>query len=160
MPNMKTVENNANVDDFLDLVENTRCRENTKRVVTMMAEVTREVPRMWGNSIIGFGRYSDGSEHQWMHGGLSPRKNALTVYIMPGFKPYGDLLKKLGKHRHSISCLYITRLENVDFKVLTELVNLSVICNEGILRPPRMNCSASEMSRKPSPFLPLFCPLA
>ncbi len=130
MSNMKTVENNANVADFLNSVENARRREDTKRVAGMMSEVTGETPKMWGDSIVGFGRYayrrSDGSLHRWMLTAVSPRKAALTVYIMPGFKLYGDLLKKLGKHRCSISCLYITRLENVDFDVLTELVRRSV----------------------------------
>ena len=58
--------------------------------------------------------------------GLSPRKAALTIYIMPGFSKYGDLLANLGKHRHSVSCLYLTRLANVNFDVLTELVRRSV----------------------------------
>ena len=57
---------------------------------------------------------------------VSPRKSSLTLYIMPGFKTYGDLLERLGKHKHSVGCLYLTRLSNVDFEVLTELVSRSV----------------------------------
>lgn len=130
MSDMKTVENDGDVDTYLESVDNPRRREDAKRVARMMQEVTGEKPRMWGDSIVGFGRYryrrSDGSEHGWMLTAVAPRKAALTVYIMPGFKPYGDLMQKLGKHRHSVSCLYITRLENVDFDVLTELVCRSV----------------------------------
>ena len=130
MSDMKTVENDGDVDAYLESVDNPRRREDAKRVARMMQEVTGEKPRMWGDSIVGFGRYryhrSDGSEHRWMLTAVAPRKAALTVYIMPGFKPYGDLMRKLGKHRHSVSCLYITRLENVDFDVLTELVSRSV----------------------------------
>ena len=96
----------------------------------MMAAVSGEPAKMWGDSIVGFGRYnyqrSDGSKHQWMLTGVAPRKAALTVYIMPGVKKYPDLLDKLGKHRHSVSCLYITRLEKIDFNVLTELVSRSL----------------------------------
>ena len=130
MSSMKTVENEGDVDTFLESVGNPRRREDAKRVAGMMQEVTGERPRMWGDSIVGFGRYryrrADGSEHGWMLTAVAPRKAALTVYIMPGFKPYGDLMQKLGRHRHSVSCLYITRLENVDFDVLTELVSRSV----------------------------------
>lgn len=127
---MKTVENDGDVAAYLDSVDNIRRRKETQRVVDMMRQITGEEPRMWGDSIVGFGRYpyrrSDGSRHQWMLTGVAPRKAALTVYIMPGFKPYGELMQQLGRHRHSISCLYITRLENIDFGVLTELVRVSV----------------------------------
>ncbi len=131
MTALKTVENDANVETYLNLVENQRRREDTKRVVRMMQEVTGENPRMWGDSIVGFGRYtyhrSDGSRHKWMLTGAAPRKTSLTVYIMPGFKNYSDLMAKLGKYKHSISCLYITKLDNIDFTVLTELVRRSVM---------------------------------
>ena len=130
MSDMKTVENDGNVGAYLESVDNPRRRDDAKRVARMMQEVTGEKPRMWGDSIVGYGKYkyrrADGSEHMWPVTGLAPRKAALTVYIMPGFKAYGDLMQRLGKHRHSVSCLYITRLENVDFEVLTELVRRSV----------------------------------
>ena len=98
MSDMKTVENDGSVEDFLQSVANERRREDAIRVVRMMEDVTGEQPRMWGDSIIGFGRYtyrrSDKSEHNWMLTGVSPRKAALTVYIMPGFSQYGSLLAK------------------------------------------------------------------
>ncbi len=127
---MKTVENDADVDEFLASVDNPGRRSDAIRAVEMMKLVTGEIPRMWGDSIVGFGRYryrrSDQSEHHFMLVGLSPRKTALTIYIMPGFSAYGDLMDRLGKHKHSVSCLYITRLKNIDFDVLTELVRRSV----------------------------------
>ena len=130
MSELKTVENDASVEDYLNSVENVRRREDAKRVASMMQEISGETPKMWGDSIVGFGNYtyrrSDGSEHQWMLTAVAPRKAALTLYIMPGFKSYGDLLDKLGKHRRSVGCLYITRLDNVDFDVLTELVRRSI----------------------------------
>ena len=130
MSGMKTVENDGDVHAFLDSVANPRRREDAKAVARMMERVTGEKPRMWGGSIVGFGRYkyrrSDNSEHSWMLTAMSPRKAALTIYIMPGFSAYGDLTARLGKHKHSVSCLYLTRLANVDFEVLTELVRRSV----------------------------------
>ena len=130
MTSNKTAENDADPAAFLAAAEPARRAEDARRVAKMMAEVTGEPPRMWGDSIVGFGRYrytrADGSKHHWMLTGVSPRKAALTVYIMPGFKLYGDLLARLGPHRHSSSCLYITRLDQVDFDVLTELVRRSV----------------------------------
>lgn len=96
----------------------------------MMAEVTGEPPVMWGDSIIGFGRYRyarrDGSQHAFFLTGVSPRKTALTVYIMPGFADFADLLARLGPHTRSVSCLHIKRLDAVDFDLLTELVRRSV----------------------------------
>ena len=136
MSDLKTVENDGNVDEYLQSVENRVRREDTKRVVAMMEEVTGEPARMWGDSIIGFGRYryrrSDSSKHYWMLTGVAPRKAALTVYIMPGFSRYGELLDRLGKHRHSVSCLYMTRLANIDFEVLTEMVRRSVADMRGM----------------------------
>ena len=130
MAKLKTVENDGDVAAFLDSVENPRRRDDAKKVAAMMGRVSGETPRMWGDSIVGFGRYkylrSDSSEHGWMLTAVAPRKSALTVYIMPGFSKYGDLLNRLGKHKHSVSCLYITNLSNVDFDVLTELVRRSV----------------------------------
>jgi hypothetical protein len=126
----KTRPTSSSVDAFIAAVENDRRRQDARAVRAMMERVTGETPRMWGDSIIGFGHYryrrANGSRHDWMLTGLSPRKSALTVYIMPGFRDYGELLEKLGKHRHSVSCLYLTRLSNIDFEVLTELVRLSV----------------------------------
>ena len=130
MTELKTVENDGDVGLFLQSVENRVRREDAIRTAEMMERVTGETQRMWGDSIIGYGHYryqrADGSRHNWMLTGLSPRKSALTVYIMPGFSNYGELLEKLGKHRHSVSCLYLTRLSNIDFEVLTELVRRSV----------------------------------
>jgi len=85
---------------------------------------------MWGTSIIGFGSYhykSDRSsqEGDWLLTGFSPRKQNLTLYIIPGFKDYQALLKKLGKCKTSVSCLYIKRLTDVDISVLEKLIQQS-----------------------------------
>ncbi len=130
MSEMKTVESDQDVNAFLNCVENSRRAADARIVADMMERITGCPPKMWGDSIIGFDRYTykrrDGSEHQYMITGLSPRKSSLTIYIMPGFSEYGDLLKKLGKHKHSVSCLYITQLRNIDLDVLETLISDSV----------------------------------
>lgn len=86
---------------------------------------------MWGDSIVGFGeyhyKYKSGREGDWFITGFSPRKQNLTIYIMPGFSEYADLLKKLGKHKHSVSCLYLNKLADIDFQVLEKLIAKSVV---------------------------------
>ena len=87
-------------------------------------------PAIWGASIIGFGeyhyRYASGREGDFLLTGFAPRKAAMTIYIMPGFKRYAALLGKLGKFKTSVSCLYVTRLENIDLATLEQLVAQSV----------------------------------
>jgi len=85
---------------------------------------------MWGSSIIGFGSYHYKSEKSrqegdWMLTGFSPRKQNLTLYVMPGFGDYQDLLKDLGKHKTSVGCLYLNKLADVDLVVLEKLIKKS-----------------------------------
>lgn len=126
----KTTQNNRSVEDFLDSVENEKRREDSKKVLKMMWETTGENPRMWGSSIVGFGtyhyKYASGREGDFMKVGFSPRKNALTVYIMSGFDRHDELMEKLGKYKTGKSCLYIKKLEDVDMDILKELVVESV----------------------------------
>jgi hypothetical protein len=95
-----------------------------------MKEVTSTEPGMWGNSIVGFGsyhyKYESGREGEWFLTGFSPRKQNLTLYIMSGFTRYNELLKKLGKYKTGKSCLYIKKLEDIDIRILKELVTQSV----------------------------------
>ena len=85
---------------------------------------------MWGSSIVGYGcyRYSNtaGKDFEWMLTGYSPRKQALTVYIMCGFEPFKPLMSRLGKYKTGKSCLYIKRLEDIDEKVLEKLITESI----------------------------------
>jgi len=97
----------------------------------MMAQATGEKPEMWGPSIVGFGRYryrgASGGEREWMQIGLSPRKNAITLYLMSGFARFDTLLAKLGKHSSSKgSCLYVKRLSDVHVPTLESLIKASV----------------------------------
>ena len=130
MAELKTVVNDADVEAFIDSVENPRRREDARRLLKLMCEVTGEAPKMWGASIVGFGsyhyRYASGREADWMLTGFSPRKQNLVAYIMPGFSGAAELLAKLGKHRTGKSCLYLNKLDDVDLEVLAELVRESV----------------------------------
>jgi len=127
MAELKTKETGASVDEFLAGVENERRRRDALVVKEIMERVTGWEPKMWGPSIVGFGRYhykyDSGREGDFLVTGFSPRKQALTVYIMPGFSKYGSLMKRLGKHKTGRSCLYINKLEDVDLGVLEELIS-------------------------------------
>ena len=125
----KTKVNNASVTDFLNGVDDEQRRKDCFEVARLMKQVTKEPPKMWGTAIVGFGRYqyeSKGCKGEWMLTGFSPRKQALTLYLMGGLDKQAALLKKLGKFTSGGACLYIKRLDEVDTKVLKELVQASV----------------------------------
>ena len=129
MAELKTSRNDGDVEAYLTSVEHTKRREDSFRVLELMKDVTGEAPRMWGDSIVGFGsyhyKYESGREGEWFLTGFAPRKQSLTLYIMPGFERYDELMTKLGKHKTGKSCLYINKLEDVDMDILRELVQLS-----------------------------------
>jgi hypothetical protein len=127
---LKTKVNDASVEKFLNAVKDEQERNDCYEILKMMKQVTKEEPKMWGGTIVGFGSYhykgKSGREGDWMLTGFSPRKQNLTLYLMGGFDENKDLLKKLGKFKTSVGCLYIKKLEDVDKKVLKELVTSSV----------------------------------
>lgn len=129
MAELKTKENDASVDEFLASVEHTKRREDAFKIKETMERLTGCAPKMWGSSIVGFGAYDytykSGHSGRWAMTGFSPRKTALTVYIMPGFSKYDALMAKLGKYKTGKSCLYINKLEDIDQAVLEELISLS-----------------------------------
>lgn len=131
MSEMKTQANDASVEAFIEQVENPGRREDAFILLALMNDVIGAQPVMWGDSIIGYGNYeyarADGSKHRFMLTGFSPRKANMTVYIMPGFKPYEKQLAQLGKCKNSSSCLYLPRLKNVDLGVLKDIVADSII---------------------------------
>ena len=130
MSELKTKVNTASVEKFLNAVPDEQARKDSYEILKIMKQVTKEEPKMWGASIVGFGSYhykgASGREGDWMLTGFSPRKQNLTLYLMHGFDVHKDLLKKLGKYKTSMGCLYIRKLEDVDKKVLKELVAASV----------------------------------
>jgi len=130
MAELKTKPNEESVIDFLQSVPDERKREDSFAILDLMKEVTGQEPKMWGDSIIGFGnyhyKYASGREGDWFVTGFSPRKQNLTLYIMSGFDEYEALLKKLGKYKTGKSCLYVNRLADVDMAVMKELIRKSV----------------------------------
>ena len=130
MAELKTNKNDASVEDFLNTIKDEQIRADCFEISTLMSQVTKAEPKMWGSSIIGFGqyhyKYASGRENDWMLVGFSPRKQNITLYIMAGFDRYDELLAKLGKFTTGKSCLYIKKLADVDKKVLKKLVTESV----------------------------------
>jgi hypothetical protein len=130
MAELKTKQNDQSVEAFLNRVDDERKRADSFAILEMMKQITGLEPKMWGDSIVGFGsyhyRYETGREGDMPIIGFSPRKQNLTLYIMPGFGQYEALMAKLGKHTTGKSCLYIKKLADVDLDVLKELVRHSV----------------------------------
>lgn len=130
MAELKTKQNEQSVTDFLQAVPEERKRKDSFAILELMEEVTGLEPKMWGDSIVGFGnyhyKYATGREGDWFVTGFSPRKQNLTLYIMSGFDEYDDLLKKLGKYKTGKACLYVNKLEDVDVSVMKELIQKSV----------------------------------
>jgi hypothetical protein len=126
----KTKPTDVSVDMHLAAVADGQQLADAQALVVLMRRVTREEPRMWGQSIVGFGRYhykyDSGREGDSALAGFAVRKSGLTLYIMAGFEGQEALLAKLGKHKTSKACLYIKRLADVDFKLLEKLIARSV----------------------------------
>jgi hypothetical protein len=130
MAEAKTKPTKLSVGAFLKAVPDEQKREDAAKLIEVMRAATKQEPVMWGTSIIGFGtyryKYASGREGDWPIVGLSPRKQNLTVYIMPGFSEFEDLLAKLGKHTTGSSCLYIKRLSDIDLPTLKTIITRSV----------------------------------
>lgn len=127
---LKTAANDGDVMAFLATVEDQQKKKDCMEILDLMGEITGEMPVMWGGSIVGFGsyhyKYESGREGDMLMTGFSPRKQNLTLYIMPGFDRYTELMEKLGKHKTGKSCLYIKKLDEVDRGVLRDLVKESI----------------------------------
>ncbi len=122
----KTIATDADVDLFLSQVEHPQRRMDGLRLNEIFQEVTDWSPRMWGPSIVGYGQYhfsyESGRSGEFLATGFSPRKSNLSIYIMPGYADFSDVLQRLGKHKLGKSCLYINKLSDVDEGTLKELI--------------------------------------
>lgn len=127
---LKTKPTTDSVAKFLAAIADKDDRADCKKIADMMAKETKSKPKMWGSSIVGFGEYhyvgASGREGDWFMVGFSPRKQALSVYLMGGLEHQAALLAKLGKHKTGKGCLYINNLEDIDFTVLTKMVKAAV----------------------------------
>ena len=130
MAELKTQQTEESVEKFLNTINDAGRREDCYKVAKLMEEATGSKPKMWGESIVGFGSYhykgASGREGDWLLIGFSPRKQNLTLYIMAGFDGYSELMKKLGKHSSAKSCLYIKRLDDIHLPTLKKLIRASV----------------------------------
>ena len=130
MAELKTKVNDADVVGYLNSVADERKRQDCFAVLELMRRATGEEPRMWGDSIVGFGAYhyvyATGNSGDWLLTGFAPRAQNITLYIISGFDQYQELMARLGKYKTGKSCLYVKRLADVDLTVLEELVALSV----------------------------------
>ena len=130
MAENKTKPTSASVTGFIKSIDDPQTRADVRKIATMMRRATGKRARMWGNSIVGYGtyhyRYDSGREGDFMLTGFSPRKQALSVYILAGFDRFEPLMQKLGKYKTGKSCLYIKQLADVDEAVLEQLINASV----------------------------------
>ncbi len=128
MSDNKTHPTQVNVDDFLTTVDATRAQE-ARTIMAIMHRITGEPATMWGPSIIGFGsvhyQYESGREGDMPLLGFSPRRGNLTIYFSEGFAQYEDELSRLGPHKLSKVCLYITKLDKIDVTVLTTMLEAS-----------------------------------
>lgn len=128
---LKTKVNDGDVLTFLHTVENEQRKRDALKILDLMQSSTGATPKMWGQSIVGFGSYSyeyaSGHKGEWMCVGFSPRKQNLAIYIMPGVDHYADLLKNLGQYKTGKSCLYVKKLEDVNLEVLEALIRSSYL---------------------------------
>ena len=130
MAELKTKATHASVTKFLGNIKDEQRRKDCEIIVELMRDATAAEPKMWGTSIVGFGDYhyvyKSGREGDWFVAGFSPRKQNLTLYVMTGFTQHEDLLKKLGKHKTGIGCLYINTLQDVHLPTLRKLIKQAV----------------------------------
>jgi len=129
MAELKTKKYNNSIEEFLSNIEKVQKRKDSFKIFEMMKEVTGEEPKMWGDSIIGFGdfhyKYKTGREGDWFKIGFSPRKQNIVLYTMNYFKDLDEILSRIGKFKKGKSCFYINKLSDVNPDVLKEFIKQS-----------------------------------
>lgn len=130
MAELKTKATDASVTKFINGITDETKRTDCFKLVEIMREITKADPKMWGPSIVGFGsyhyKYASGHEGDSCITGFSPRKEALTLYVMAGLHEQAELLKTLGKHKAGRGCLYIKKLEDVHLPTLKKIIRVGV----------------------------------
>jgi hypothetical protein len=124
---IKTKPTIVNVEDFINNIQDEQKRKDCFVLLEMMKKATGENPVLWSNSIIGFGnkRYKSpatGREVDWLKIGFAPRKANLSLHVSIGINEHAAALKKLGKHKTGVGCLYINKLEDIELTVLQEII--------------------------------------
>lgn len=132
MAELKTKQNNADVDDFINSFADTEQKRNDSfEILNLMREFTGYEPKMWGSSIIGFGSYHYKSERSRQEGdwplvGFSPRKAAISLYVYTGTKEHEHLLEGLGKFKMGKACIYVKKLSDINQDVLKKLMKATI----------------------------------
>src|SRR5580765_2833427 len=129
MADIKTKPTNVSPTSFINSIEDEQRRKDCREIARLMKEITGEPAKMWGPSIVGFGKYHynyySGHEGDMLRTGFSPRKQNLTLYIGPGLED-NAVMSKLGRYKRGKSCLYIKTLDDIDRKILRTLIEKSV----------------------------------
>ena len=130
MASNKTKPTSASVTEFLNKIEDPKKKSDCFKLIEMMHQITNQEPKMWGNSIVGFGqyhyKYKSGRQGEWFLTGFAPRKQNLSLYLMCDLKNKTLPFQRLGKHKKSVGCLYIKQLEDVNTQVLEEIISKAV----------------------------------
>ena len=127
---IKTKQTADSVDAFIEGIDSEQKRKDSYTILKLMQKATKEEPKMWGKSLIGFGkvRYKSpttGREVDWFRIGFSPRKANFSLHLVLDIKKYAEELSKLGKYKTGMGCLYINQLDDVDIKVLEKLITIA-----------------------------------
>ena len=131
---IKTKETDSSVEDFINSVKDEEKRKDSFTILKLMQKAAKEKPKMWGSSMIGFGNKiykspTTGREVKWFKIGFSSRKANFSLHLVLDIKKYAAELKKLGKHKTGVGCLYINKLDDVDIKVLEKLITIAAKTN-------------------------------
>ena len=127
---IKTKETDSSVEDFINSVKDEEKRKDSFTILKLMQKAAKEKPKMWGSSMIGFGNKiykspATGREVEWFKIGFSPRKANFSLHLVLDIKKYAAELKRLGKHKTGVGCLYINKLDDIDIKVLEKLITIA-----------------------------------
>ena len=130
MAEVKTKKTSQSVSKFIAGIQDADRRSDCEELVALMTKVTKEEPKMWGDSIVGFCEYhyvyATGREGDWPRTGFSPRKQNLTLYFMCNLERHPALTKEAGKFKTGKSCLYLNRLADIDRNVIVDLIKSTI----------------------------------
>lgn len=123
---LKTTESDASVAEFIQSIKDEQRRSDCVQIDKLLSKIAGEKGKMWGSSIVGYGKYSytrsDKKTYEFLAIGFSPRVQALTIYNLPGYDAHPDLMKKLGTYSNGKSCLYIKKLSDIDLAILETIL--------------------------------------
>jgi hypothetical protein len=130
MAELKTKENDQSVNEFINSLTDEKQRNDSEMLIKIMSELSSSPPKMWGDSIIGFGqyryKYASGREGDWFLVGFSPRKANISLYIISYLENFNELMMQLGKYKTGKSCIYIKKIEDINLDILKELISISI----------------------------------